>query len=109
MTSGTIEHFLGKLQRTLRQPSAGAGGITYRLTAVNEPFIDKKIGSCLVLDRIVNGFYRPGERIVEFTLAKELGVSQSPVREGLRELAAVGIVTIHPRRGARVRIRAQTD
>src|SRR3954452_15876582 len=58
----------------------------------------------LVLDRIVHGHYRPGERIVEFKLAKELEVSQSPVREGLRELAAVGIVTIHPRRGARVRM-----
>jgi DNA-binding GntR family transcriptional regulator len=58
----------------------------------------------LVLDRIVRGHYQPGERIVEFKLAKELGVSQSPVREGLRELAAVGIVTIHPRRGARVRM-----
>lgn len=58
----------------------------------------------LVLDRIVQGHYRPGERIVEFKLAKELGLSQSPVREGLRELAAVGIVTIHPRRGARVRL-----
>lgn len=58
----------------------------------------------LVLDRIVHGHYRPGERIVEFQLAKELGLSQSPVREGLRELAAVGIVTIHPRRGARVRL-----
>ncbi len=58
----------------------------------------------LVLDRIVQGHYRPGERIVEFQLAKELGLSQSPVREGLRELAAVGIITIHPRRGARVRL-----
>jgi DNA-binding GntR family transcriptional regulator len=58
----------------------------------------------LVLDRIVRGHYQPGERIVEFKLARELGVSQSPVREGLRELAAVGIVTIHPRRGARVRM-----
>jgi len=58
----------------------------------------------IVLDRIVQGHYAPGERIVEFTLAKELGLSQSPVREGLRELAAVGIVTIHPRRGARVRL-----
>ena len=58
----------------------------------------------LVLDRIIRGHYPPGERIVEFKLAKELGLSQSPVREGLRELAAVGIVTIHPRRGARVRL-----
>lgn len=58
----------------------------------------------LVLDRIVTGHYRPGARIVEFQLAKELGLSQSPVREALRELAAIGIVTIHPRRGARVRL-----
>ncbi|MGY1915969.1 GntR family transcriptional regulator [Blastococcus sp. SYSU DS0973] len=58
----------------------------------------------LVLDRIIRGHYQPGERIVEFKLAKELGLSQSPVREGLRELAALGIVTIHPRRGARVRL-----
>ena len=46
----------------------------------------------LVLDRIVRGHYQPGERIVEFKLAKELGVSQSPVREGLRELADVSLV-----------------
>jgi len=58
----------------------------------------------LVLDRIVSGHYPPGARIVEFQLAKELGLSQSPVREALRELAAVGIVTILPRRGARVRL-----
>jgi DNA-binding GntR family transcriptional regulator len=58
----------------------------------------------LVLDRIVSGHYPPGARIVEFQLVKELGLSQSPVREALRELAAVGIVTILPRRGARVRL-----
>lgn len=57
----------------------------------------------LILDRIVRGEYSPGTRIVEFRLARELGVSQSPVREALRELAAIGIVTILPRRGARVR------
>ncbi|MCU1620492.1 MAG: Transcriptional regulator, GntR family [Modestobacter sp.] len=58
----------------------------------------------LLLDRIVHGHYRPGERIVELQLAKELGTSQSPIREALRDLAAIGIVTIHPRRGARVRL-----
>jgi DNA-binding GntR family transcriptional regulator len=58
----------------------------------------------LLLDRIVHGHYQPGERIVEMKLAKELGTSQSPVREALRDLAAIGVVTIHPRRGARVRL-----
>jgi DNA-binding GntR family transcriptional regulator len=58
----------------------------------------------LLLDRIVNGEYEPGERIVELQVAKELGTSQSPIREALRDLAAIGVVTIHPRRGARVRL-----
>jgi DNA-binding GntR family transcriptional regulator len=78
---------------TERQPEPDFGGELLSATVKR-----------LVLDRIVQGHYRPGERIVEFQLAKELGLSQSPVREGLRELAAVGIVTIHPRRGARVRM-----
>ncbi|MGB0098946.1 MAG: GntR family transcriptional regulator [Nocardioides sp.] len=58
----------------------------------------------LLLDRIMSGYYKPGERIVELQLSKELGTSQSPVREALRDLAAIGIVTIHSRRGARVRL-----
>lgn len=58
----------------------------------------------LLLDRIMHGHYQPGERIIELQVAKELGTSQSPVREALRDLAAIGIVTIHSRRGARVRL-----
>jgi DNA-binding GntR family transcriptional regulator len=57
----------------------------------------------LLLDRILGGEYAPGERIVELQLAKELETSQSPIREALRDLAALGVVAIHPRRGARVR------
>lgn len=57
----------------------------------------------LLLDRILSGEYAPGERIVELQLARELGISQSPIREALRDLAGLGIVAIHPRRGARVR------
>jgi DNA-binding GntR family transcriptional regulator len=56
-----------------------------------------------LMDRIVSGFYSPGERIVESRLAKELGTSQSPIREALRDLAAIGVVTMQSRRGARVR------
>ncbi|GAB3561468.1 GntR family transcriptional regulator [Amycolatopsis endophytica] len=58
----------------------------------------------LVLDRIIHGHYKPGERVVEFQLSKELGISQSPVRDALRELAAIGVITMHARRGARVRM-----
>jgi len=58
----------------------------------------------VLLDRIFGGEYEPGERIVELQIAREFGISQSPVREALRDLTALGVVAIHPRRGARVRL-----
>lgn len=63
----------------------------------------------LLLDRIMHGHYKPGERIIELQVAKELGTSQSPVREALRDLAAIGVVTIQSRRGARVRLPTSTE
>ncbi|MEL6980793.1 MAG: GntR family transcriptional regulator [Actinomycetota bacterium] len=63
----------------------------------------------ILLDRIVKGELVPGERIVESRLAKELEISQSPVREALRDLAAIGLVDIESRRGARVRQPTATE
>lgn len=56
-----------------------------------------------LLQAILTGRYAPGARIVETQVARELGVSQSPVREALRDLAALGIVESSAFRGARVR------
>jgi DNA-binding GntR family transcriptional regulator len=56
-----------------------------------------------LLQDIVAGRYPPDARIVETSLARELGVSQAPVREALRGLEALGLVEILPFRGARVR------
>ena len=56
-----------------------------------------------LLEAILNGSYPPDSRIVETAVAKELGVSQAPVREALRGLEALGIVEIAAFRGARVR------
>lgn len=58
----------------------------------------------VLMDRIMHGYYKPGERIVELRVAKELGTSQSPVREALRDLAAIGIIEMESRRGSRVRM-----
>lgn len=49
------------------------------------------------------GTYGPGERIVESRIAAEIGVSQTPVREALRDLEAMRFVESQPNRGARVR------
>jgi DNA-binding GntR family transcriptional regulator len=57
----------------------------------------------LILERILNGTYKPGERIVETRIAQELGTSQAPVREALRDLELLRFVESEPFRGARVR------
>jgi DNA-binding GntR family transcriptional regulator len=57
----------------------------------------------LIIERILDGTYAPGERIVELQLMNELGTSQAPVREALRDLEAMRFVDSIPYRGARVR------
>jgi DNA-binding GntR family transcriptional regulator len=57
----------------------------------------------LMLARILDGSYAPGERLVETRIAQELGTSQAPVREALRDLELLRFVESEPFRGARVR------
>jgi DNA-binding GntR family transcriptional regulator len=56
-----------------------------------------------LLQAIIDGRYPPGARIVETRVARELGTSQAPVREALRDLEALGVVESTAFRGARVR------
>jgi DNA-binding GntR family transcriptional regulator len=56
-----------------------------------------------LLDRIVDGTYKPGDRLVELQIAKELNTSQAPVREALRELEAMRLIESEAYRGTRVR------
>jgi len=51
-------------------------------------------------ERIVTGLYRPGMRLDEQEIAKTFGVSRTPVREALIQLAGAGLIEIRPRRGA---------
>jgi DNA-binding GntR family transcriptional regulator len=57
----------------------------------------------LVIQRILDGTYVPGQRVVELQLVQELGVSQAPVREALRDLEAMRFIETEPFKGARVR------
>ena len=56
-----------------------------------------------LLQDILDGRYPPGARIVETRVARELGTSQAPVREALRDLEALGVIQSAAFRGARVR------
>lgn len=49
---------------------------------------------------IVTGAVRPGERLDEQSLAARFGVSRTPIREALMQLATAGLVDLQPRRGA---------
>jgi DNA-binding GntR family transcriptional regulator len=53
--------------------------------------------------RILQGVYPAGFRLKTIDLARESGVSRTPVREALLELQQEGLVDIRPRQGARVR------
>ncbi len=52
--------------------------------------------------RILSGAYHPGERLRLSQIARELDLSEMPVREALRLLQQEGLVVIHLNRGAEV-------
>jgi len=60
-------------------------------------------------ERILNGEFQSGERLVEDKLSAQMAVSRIPVREALRGLAAEGLVTIEPRRGAYVSVLSEKE
>jgi DNA-binding GntR family transcriptional regulator len=52
---------------------------------------------------ILDGRLEPGAELAEVALSEQLGVSRGPLREAIGRLAAEGLVTVRPRRGAVVR------
>jgi DNA-binding GntR family transcriptional regulator len=72
------------------------------LTPLRRTVLREEVKNVL-LQRILSGHYAPGDRLVEIRIAQELGVSQAPVREALRDLESVRLVESEPFRGARVR------
>lgn len=76
---------------------SGDAGSTLSRTVLREQVTD------LLLNRILDGEYEPGDRLVETRIARELGISQAPVREALRDLEQLGCIIHEPYRGCSVR------
>ena len=74
--------------------TGAAGALPSRTVAVLEA----------IKHAILVGELKPGRPLVETDLAAVLGVSKTPVREALKTLAGAGLVTMHPYKGAVVRI-----
>jgi DNA-binding GntR family transcriptional regulator len=72
------------------------------VSAISRTVLREQVKDVL-LQRIVSGELQPGERLVETRIAQELGTSQAPVREALRDLELLRLVESEPFRGARVR------
>jgi DNA-binding GntR family transcriptional regulator len=53
-------------------------------------------------DMIMEGVFKPGEKVQEQDLCDRFGVSRTPIREALRVLTAEGLLTLTPNRGARI-------
>ena len=73
-----------------------------RFKIEKRPLYREEIKATL-MEAIASGELQPGDRIVETRWAKELGVSQSPIREAIRELEMVGLVENIPYKGCIVR------
>jgi len=57
----------------------------------------------VILQRIFDGTYQPGQKLVELQIAKEFATSQAPIREALSQLEAMRMVETEPYKGTRVR------
>ncbi|MQQ09071.1 FCD domain-containing protein [Epibacterium sp. SM1979] len=57
----------------------------------------------LLSDAIIKGQMKPGDRLSESVIAREMGLSRAPVREAARLLESSGLVAYQPNRGFFVR------
>lgn len=59
--------------------------------------------------RILSGSVAAGDALRQDALAREFGISRIPIREAFHQLAAEGLVTLHPHRGAVVTALSAAD
>ena len=67
------------------------------------------VATQLIREAILDGRLEPGQRLKEEELARQLGISRTPVREALLMLQVEGQVVATPNRGATVRVHSPDD
>ncbi|MEK9971323.1 MAG: GntR family transcriptional regulator [Ferrovibrio sp.] len=78
------------------------------LPAVTSQDLVSQIARALT-DAIISGQLRPGSKVAEAVIARELGVSRAPVREAGRLLESQGLLVAIPSRGFFVRSHAPAE
>ena len=77
--------------------------------AIVQPLPLTRLAYDRLRESILSGEMTSGEIYNEMTLAKDMGVSRTPVREALLELASQGLVTFLPRKGVIVNYFTERD
>jgi DNA-binding GntR family transcriptional regulator len=78
-----------------RKRAAGIAGVR----RIQQPVTVHTQTAERIRNAILTGAFRPGERLVESDLCKQMGVSRTSIREALRRLEAERLITIPPNRG----------
>ena len=71
------------------------------LPRINAQSISNRVYEIL-REKILNGEFAPGERLDIASIAKQLGVSRTPLKEALNQLEIDGLIEINPRSGTYV-------
>jgi DNA-binding GntR family transcriptional regulator len=93
---GEISLAVARTKPQNKAPAKAVAGVTKKTSSPHTVFEG-------VLKGVFVGRYVPGQRLVEADLMRDFGVSRGSVREALNRLAAEGIVSLNPHRGAEVR------
>ncbi len=80
-----------------------------KLQSLNKPESLAKMARDALLDSILSGHLKLDEVYNEMALAKDLGISRTPVREALLELSVQGLVRFIPRKGVVINRFTETD
>ena len=75
--------------------------VDFKLVVKSGGSIEKSVYKIL-RKAVFSGYFQPGERLVEASLAEKLKVSRTPLREAIKRLETEGLVKIIPNKGATV-------
>lgn len=74
-------------------------GYKHKMPSQTEPIPVRERAYEHLKTSILSGRFNPGERLTEEHLAKELGISRTPIREALHKLESEGLIKPLPTRG----------
>ena len=83
---------------TFDDPAGDAAGSSLRVGRVAAPLREQVLE--VLRQAILDFRLKPGQRLIERELIEQTGVSRTTIREVLRQLAAEGLVTTIPQKGA---------